>query len=275
MNVLTIGNSFSDSVAVYLPALAEFERFPIRLHRADFGGCELERHWRYVEAEEAHAITHIYPGKLRDILAGRAWDVVTIQQASHFSWRAETYEPFAGNLIAYVKKHAPRAEVAIQQTWAYRADHPQFLPGSDWGISQTEMHEKLTVNYRELARRHQLRVIPTGDAVAAARAESPVRFVNYPPELVNALHWPDLPPQAGDVVGQCFWRKNPDTGKLELVRDLIHLNVRGQYLQACVWFGFLSGRDPQTIAFVPETIDIDDAVFLRARASQALSHLFR
>ena len=269
MNILTIGNSFTDSLALYFPAAVQSARCDLHFERANFGGCELARHWSYIEAEER---CRIYQGgrKLRSILELRAWDVVTIQQASHDSWRPETFQPWAGNIIAYVKKHAPRAEVVIQQTWAYRADHPQLLPGSEWGISQDEMYERLTANYTKLARDYKLRIIPSGYAVQLTRRNSERKFANYDPALIDTLAWPDLPPQAGDVVGQCSWRKNPDTGELYLNRDLIHLNPRGQYLQACVWFAMLYGKKVSEIRLVPDELANSDVKFLQETAQQAV-----
>ncbi|UKI33567.1 MAG: DUF4886 domain-containing protein [Lentisphaeria bacterium] len=272
MNILTIGNSFTDSLALYFPAAVQSARCDLHFERANFGGCELARHWSYIEAEERDVRCRIYQGgrKLRSILELRAWDVVTIQQASHDSWRPETFQPWAGNIIAYVKKHAPRAEVVIQQTWAYRADHPQLLPGSEWGISQDEMYERLTANYTKLARDYKLRIIPSGYAVQLTRRNSERKFANYDPALIDTLAWPDLPPQAGDVVGQCSWRKNPDTGELYLNRDLIHLNPRGQYLQACVWFAMLYGKKVSEIRLVPDELANSDVKFLQETAQQAV-----
>lgn len=272
MDILTIGNSFTDSLALYFPAAVQSARCDLHFERANFGGCELARHWSYIEAEERDVRCRIYQGgrKLRSILELRAWDVVTIQQASHDSWRPETFQPWAGNIIAYVKKHAPQAEVVIQQTWAYRADHPQLLPGSEWGISQDEMYERLTANYTKLARDYKLRIIPSGYAVQLTRRNSERKFANYDPALIDTLAWPDLPPQAGDVVGQCSWRKNPDTGELYLNRDLIHLNPRGQYLQACVWFAMLYGKKVSEIRLVPDELANSDVKFLQETAQQAV-----
>ena len=272
MNILTIGNSFTDSLELYFPAAVQSARCDLHFERANFGGCELARHWSYIEAEERDVRCRIYQGgrKLRSILELRAWDVVTIQQASHDSWRPETFQPWAGNIIAYVKKHAPQAEVVIQQTWAYRADHPQLLPGSEWGVSQDEMYERLTENYTKLARDYKLRIISTGYAVQLTRRNSERKFVNYDPALIDTLAWPDLPSQAGDVVGQCSWRKNPDTGELYLNRDLIHLNPRGQYLQACVWFAMLYGKKVSEIRLVPAELANSDVKFLQETAQQAV-----
>ena len=271
LRILTIGNSFTDSLTRYFPQVAESAGGRLVFDRANFGGCELERHWSYIAAEEASPICRIYQGgrKLRDILA-RGWDIVTMQQASHQSWRPESFQPFASNIFNYVRNHAPDAEVVIQQTWAYRADDPRLMPGGEWGIDQNGMYERLTENYRKLAEELDLRIIPTGYAVQLSRAEEETPFSNYDPAILEKLRWPDLPPQAGDVVGQCFYRKDPASGELRLGRDLIHLNCRGQYLQACVWTAFLFECPVSEISFVPEELDDRDAAMLRRVAQRAV-----
>ena len=72
------------------------------------------------------------------------------------------------------------------------------------------------------------------------------------------------------IVGACSWRKDPATGEMTLRRDTIHLNIRGQYLQACVWYGFLFNKDPRDIQWVHEEVSGSDAAFLRSMAARAL-----
>lgn len=72
------------------------------------------------------------------------------------------------------------------------------------------------------------------------------------------------------MVGQCHYRKDMESGELRLWRDLIHLNCRGQYLQACVWTAFLFGCPVSEITFVPEELDDRDAAGLRRTAQQAV-----
>ena len=272
LKILTIGNSFTDSLTRYFKQVVESAGCGLTFDRANFGGCELARHWSYVEAEKNNPLCRVYQGgkRLCDILEREPWDIVTIQQASHDSWRPETFQPYADNLIGYVGNHAPQAEVVIQQTWAYRADHPQFLPGSPWGISQQQMYDQLTANYRKLGAECRLRIIPTGFAVELTRRNGKVKFQNYDPALIDTLNWPDLPPQAGDVVGKSWWDKNPATGELKICRDLIHLNLRGEYLLECVWFAFLYNRPVSEVKFVPDEIGGGDAAFLRETAQLAV-----
>ncbi len=274
LKVLTLGNSFTDSLAAFFPQAASSAGCELHFERANHGGCELSRHWEYISNEERDACYAMYQDrrwKFREILAREPWDVVTIQQASHASWDPETYFPFAQNIAELIRRYAPRAEIVVQQTWAYRADDPRIMPGGAWGFDQSEMYERLTANYRRLARElGNLRIIPTGLAVQLSRCAETAPFINYPPELLTALRWPDLPAQAGDVVGAMGWYKNKETGELFIGRDTIHLNARGQYLQAAVWFGVLFGRPPRDISYVPEVLADADAAFLRIIAQKAL-----
>ena len=298
MKVLTIANSFTDSLSVYFQPVAEsVPGCSLLFDRANHGGCELHRHWSYILNEESDGVYRMYQNykyKMRDVLAKEKWDIVTIQQASHFSWHPHTYQPFADNIAAYIHTHAPQAEIVVQQTWAYRGDDPRFLPGiwdysgyesaSRMGIelpgqvrvSQPEMYEKLTAAYRKLSRElGGLRIIPTGYAVQLSRENEKHPFQPYDQSLMTTLQWPDMPPQAGDVVGRIFWRKNAESGELELGRDTIHLNRRGEYLQACVWFAFLYGRHTDEIQFVPEELSNSDAAFLRRMAQRAVDEFPR
>lgn len=58
---------------------------------------------------------------------------------------------------------------------------------------------------------------------------------------------------------------------MRMFPDLIHLNPRGQYLQACLWFAFLYGKDPDLSAkyFLPEEFGSRDAAVLRSIAKKA------
>ena len=272
LRILTIGNSFTDSLTFCFADVVHSAGCGLVFERANHGGCELRRHWSYIDFEERDNVARMYQEprvKLRDILQRESWDVVTIQQASHESWNPDTYQPYASNICAHVKKYAPQAEVVLQQTWAYRADDPRIMPGGAWGFDQTGMYERLTDAYRKLASELNLRIIPAGYAVQLARKEQPLHFENYDPALLESFHWPDLPHQAGSLVGRMWWFKDGN-GILKIGRDTIHLNPRGQYLQACVWFAFLYGRPVSEITFVPDVIGDADAAFLRGIAQKAV-----
>lgn len=204
---------------------------------------------------------------MRQILQSRKWDIITIQQASHGSWLPETYFPYAEKLRDYIKKYAPTAEICIQQTWSYRSDDPRISKGGKWNIDQSEMFARAEKNYADAAKKLGLRVIPTGKAVQNYRAQETRPFE---PRDFSNYRYPDLPPQAGDVVGRTYWHKQKD-GEMRIARDTIHLNDSGNYLQACVWFGFLFDKNPEEISFVPDTIGNSQAAKLRSIAARTLA----
>lgn len=177
--VLTIGNSFAQSAFVYLPSVVKSAPgCSLHLEGANHGGCSLSRHWRYISEEENDPSVRRYRnGKstLRQILQSRKWDIITIQQASHESWRPETYFPCAEKLRDYIKKCAPTAEICIQQTWSYRSDDPRISKGGKWNIDQSEMFARAEKNYADAAKKLGLRVIPTAKPckITARRKRAP------------------------------------------------------------------------------------------------------
>ena len=196
---------------------------------------------------------------------------MTIQQASRNSWRPETYQPFADNLIAAVRKLAPTAEIVIQQTWSYNSAMPRLNPGDpkSWKIDQTAMYEKLAAAYLQLAKKHQLRVIPVGDAVQIFRKAMGDKLVACEPKDISGMQKPDLP-KTNDVAGNFSWKKDKKTGKEKLSCDYSHLNHRGRYLQALVWYAELYGKDPVKSTFVPKDISAEEVALFKKCASEAV-----
>ncbi len=270
IKLLTIGNSFADSAFRYLPQVAESAGCKIVMDRANIGGCWLSKHWKLVEDSEQDPKVKPYSkgtANLREMLERADWNYVTIQQASHESWRPETYQPYAKNLVEYVHRYAPRAEVVIQQTWAYRFDDKRL---AGWQIDQKIMYEKLNAAYRQAATELGLRVIPTGDAVQLARETQPVKYVPYDPESLKNYKYPEpLPEEPGSLARGLLWKKNKK-GEYQVQPDAAHLNRRGEYLQACLWFAFFFNRPTSEITFVPPELTPEDAAFLRETAQKAL-----
>lgn len=285
--ILMIGNSFSICVGKNLPDIVLEAGHSLKLVSAYIGGCPLSRHVENLEKAGADSEFKPYDYRVWTIRNGRVvmsdpekanldvflkddlYDIVTIQQASHFSWDWNSYQPSADRLISAVRAAQPQAEIVVQQTWAYRTQDPR-LEG-EWGFGQDGMFQRLNEAYRRLAEEYGFRRIPTGHAVQITRERTPEkdRFHKIAPEKMAEFRWPDLPCQAGDVVGAMAWRRSPE-GKLAIVQDNIHLNKRGEYLQACVWFGALFGGDPRTIRWTPDFLSDEDASFLRECAWEAL-----
>ncbi len=139
MNVLAIGNSYSKDGTRYVHQLAESCGEKINITNLVIGGCTLERHFRNMHSEKSvyrYEFNGIETGlyiSLKDALLVGGWDVVTIQQQSFSSTMYETWQPYLNELIDYIRKYAPKAKIALQQTWGYKdgeANLKQYENGS-------------------------------------------------------------------------------------------------------------------------------------------------
>ena len=176
LKVLMIGNSFSICNLKEMPNIAKAAGAPLDLASLFIGGCSFERHWRNVEVAATNANFKPYRfdrnvngantiddgrANIPDALALDKWDVVTIQQASPLSWQPKTFEPFASNLVALVRRLAPQAKIMVQETWSY-PDWDKRL--KKFGFDQAEMYARLHGAYAAFAAKHGLDVIPVGTA---------------------------------------------------------------------------------------------------------------
>lgn len=275
LKLLTIGNSFSHNALTFLEPLATAEgRVNLVVGTASLGGCSLEKHWNLAEYTARHPEYKPYAlndahGEvtLQEALAAEPWDFVTLQQVSAKSWLRDSFEPYLGQLIALVRALAPRAEILLHQTWAYRADSP-FLP--EKGLTPRGMHDGIEANYGFFARKYDLRVLPSGRAVQQAR-ETPGRAFRWPdPDYDYASPVaPALPDQRHSLAVGWRWAINstPD-GRPVLTKDPNHLNSAGCYLIGCLWYELLSGYPIGNAAFVPEGLEAESAKFLRGVAHE-------
>ncbi len=125
MNVLAIGNSFSVDANRYLYGVSKAAGAPIFNANLVIGGCPLERHFRNMMGDkkdydlEIAGLSTGFKVSIKEALLSRSWDVVTLQQASHFSAFPETYTPYIEELARYVRTLCPKAKIYIHQTWAY------------------------------------------------------------------------------------------------------------------------------------------------------------
>lgn len=289
VKVLMIGNSFTASVMRETPNLAKAAGLKLDIVQCGIGGCPLDKHWGNVEkagdkdfkpysisASFASDPTREFPknANVTDMLVAEKWDIVTIQQASGKSPFYDTYQPYADKLVAKIRELAPQAEIVIQETWSYS---PYDKRLAQWKMTPKEMYESLKKAYAQLAEKHGLRTIPTGDAVQLFRERLPVDYGTLlTKDEIAALKQPATIDFHGDVAGASFWgkgRKGKQKNADEVVLrcDFPHLNARGHYLQACVWAGFLFGVDPTTFKYRPESLPEADAKLMRECARDALA----
>lgn len=126
MKILSIGNSFSVDATRYLSRAAKRCGKDITTVNLYIGGCSLYTH--YINAlEDLPKYALHFNGddtgflvSIKQALISREFDIVTLQQASHFSFKPESYEPYTAFLCEYIKRYCPKAKIFVHQTWGYR-----------------------------------------------------------------------------------------------------------------------------------------------------------
>lgn len=279
LKLLMIGNSYADYPTANLPAMARAGGKSIVMGRANPGGFTLERHADYLRKAEAgdtaggaYDTTDPATGQKRrmtlpELLAAQPWDIVTIQQASQLSFKPETYQPFADELIAAVRRHAPTAEIVVQETWAYREDHDLFKKGD--GFTSARMYEGLRATYRTFADGKGFRIIPTGDALDLARRTPRWTYVPDPDFDFKNPAPGHLPDQRTSLHSGWHWAKDKQ-GRPVFRNDASHTNAAGKYLGTCVWYMTLFNTDDVPTDYLPRGLAPEDAADLRVHAGAAV-----
>ena len=125
MRVLSISNSFGVDANRYLHQIARSAGVKLDVCTLYIGGCPLELHYRNMLGDKEaydlyfNGFNTGFKTSIPEALLSGHWDVVTIQQASFYSPKPDTYTPYAEELYDYIKTCQPKAKVLIHQTWAY------------------------------------------------------------------------------------------------------------------------------------------------------------
>ena len=288
LKVLMIGNSFSICLLQQFPQVAKSMDLKLDLCSMFIGGCSFERHWQNVEkagdpnflpygvkwdyascdnaaAPVAQAVRKVdrkhhktgkaykeVGGNIPQLLKADRWDIVTIQQASHFSWQPDSYHPYADNLVKKIRELAPQAEIVVQETWSYT---PWDRRLAQWKMDQNEMYAKLHAAYGDFAKANGFMVIPVGTAVQLYRKALPVVYTE------NSF--------GGDPCGSAKFEQGKD-GKWKPKGDVFHFNREGHYLQALVWTASLFGVDVTKCPYKPDFLDAARAEKMKACAMKSV-----
>lgn len=270
VRLLTVGNSFSRNATRYLADLAKADGHRLIHVPAVIGGAAFSTHLERYALHEKDAAQGTYGkhGGLKEILKSEPWDFITMQQASIRSHNIATYRPSARALYDIIHAGAPKSEVLMHQTWAYRVDDPRFKvahPKPGEPATREQMYQGLTNAYSTIARELGVRLIPTGNAFHLADSDpkwgyKPDREFDF-----QAAQKPALPNQFHSLHVGYRWRGD------SLVMDGHHANLAGEYLGACVWYEMLFQERAIGNSFVPSGLDPAYARFLQETAHKAVS----
>ncbi len=243
MKILAIGNSFSEDATTYLYKIAKSADVDMYVVNLFIGGCSLERHAANIKEDAKAYGKFVNTGyieekvSIKETLISEKWDIVTIQQVSTHSGIIESYEPYAGELLAEIKKYAPGAEIYFHQTWSYELDstHSNF---ANYDCSQSKMTEKIFETSEEFCRKNDLPMIQSGRVIDVIRHTEPFDYKN---------------------------------GGFSLCRDGFHMSFDyGRYAVGAVWFRTLTGYSITASSFAPEGTDSEKIDVIKATVEAVL-----
>ncbi len=166
MNILSIGNSFSQDATRYLYEMAKKQGYK-NFHTTNLviGGCSLYKHFVNMHSgEKAYALAinghgSGYNMSIKEALLSRQWDYITLQQVSGYSYIYDSFEPYLTELIAYIRNLAPKAKIYLHETWAYEKDSARLK--NEGFNTPEEMYEKIHEAYIEASKKAD-GIIPSG-----------------------------------------------------------------------------------------------------------------
>ncbi len=237
MNVLCIGNSFSEDATAYLQQVSRGELY---VRNLAIGGCSLERHYNNIVGDIAdyqYQVDGICVkiSSVAETLKEKKWDFITVQQVSHDSGIMDTYEPFLGEIVKYLKEKCPNAKIVLHRTWAYddKSDHSGF---ANYDRDRKKMYNAIVDTTNKIAKRYGFDIIPCGDAIELAR---------------------DLPEFSNGA-------------ELSMNRDGFHLSYDyGRYLVALVMYRYFTGKSALGVEFEPKNTDKEINKALKEIANKA------
>lgn len=224
MNILTIGNSFSDDATRYLHQIARKDGVDLQVSNISIGGCPLSVHMKTMYAENKRHFLN-YNGfntgvqmSIQETLAGREWDYISLQQVSHKSPKYETFQPFLNNLAEFIREVAPEAKILIHQTWAYAQDSKRLTDELGYEKHQ-DMFKDVQASYNKAAEEiGAYKIIPCGEV----------------------------------------FQKMLELGIEKIHRDGFHADFGvGRYALGLTWYRALTGNDVTNHKFEPNDFDVE------------------
>lgn len=247
LKVLMIGNSFSEDTVPHMSGMAKSVGFTdFEIATLMIGGCPLSLHYSNSKSGAKNYDFYRFD-KDRDewvIVGGKAlidgfnyskWDYVTIQQASHFSGKPDTYNQDLDGMISFIKEHNKNAKIVWNMTWAYGGGYPGL---ELYGNSQMEMYNSIvsTVQSKIENREEFFAVSPAGTAIQNARTS----FL-------------------GDTLN----------------RDGLHLSYGlGRYISGLTMFCVLTGYSPSEVLYRPDGIDEKHIAVAKESVENALKQKY-
>ena len=232
MNILAIGNSFSEDATRYIHGIAKADGVQLSVVNLYIGGCTLDRHYRNMMSDDrSYELQYNgYPTgfkvSLREALLNREWDIITLQQASHKSFDYQSYEPYISELASYVRKYAPKSKLYIHQTWAYEGNSHRLLNVARYDTSKAMLNDV-------------------------------VKSYNLAAKSINA---------DGIIPSGKLFEKLIEYGIEEIQRDTFHASLGvGRYALGLLWYSVLCKKSVGNNGFCDFDSDISHEIIIKVK----------
>ena len=169
MNILAIGNSFSQDATRYIHSIARADGMQLSVANLYIGGCSLERHFRNMHSgEKVYDLEYNgqqtgFKVSMKEALLNRKWDVITLQQCSPTCYEADSYYPYITALAEYVRTFQPKAKLLIHQTWSYEENSQRLITHAKGQTAREMLDGLVAANANAAKAINADGIIPSGE----------------------------------------------------------------------------------------------------------------
>ena len=181
LNVLMIGNSFSDDTIFYAARIANSYGITLNIYDAYIASCTIATHYSKLNSDAADYSMRSMNGSnwayddnksLGYIIDSHTWDVITFQQASSGVGTASTYADLSNLVSAVRTRVGANPKFDWYQTWAYDKEYADSNDNfAKFDNNQMTMYTAINTVYQsEVASLGVFdKIIPAGTAVQNLR----------------------------------------------------------------------------------------------------------
>ena len=211
VNILLIGNSLSTTVPEELYQIAKSAGINVTVTDLYHAGRRIWQHLEYYEKELEEYEYRVYNdmgfwfhGDIKtsnEAFEYRDWDIVCLQDfftaayAPNVETALKNHEAATDTYVGIMKEHFPNAKLFYFEHWAWQVGHDTIPDTETQKAFQAIINE--TSHY--LANKHDLTLIPVGEAFALAREDERIGDTLCKPD--DLLH--DNGPTGGQYLSGC------------------------------------------------------------------------
>ena len=239
INVLMIGNSFSNAYTDELKAMADAAGKKLDVYNVYYGGCKLSQHYKFLKNDMSeYGYVKKNGVKIKEnvtlwyCISLQNWDYISLQEGSSVLRDAASAQAgmdsnlkYFSHMYEWLKQRCPKSQIIWHQTWAYQVGTTSSGYVTKDAAQQAAYHERLYTYAEMITEKYpDLLLVNSGDAWAILRENG---YDQLCARLGTGTNHEGDYYHDGNIGG-------------------------GQYLNACVWYEVLFGESCVGNTFQPE-----------------------